>query len=458
MESKSTINVTLLSSEIVKPSSPTPLDRKTFTLSFLDQNFPVPIQLPMIFIYANNNCTGHSTLSKEDVITSLKTSLSKTLTVFYPWAGRCDVDNSKILCHDQGVPFNETFVDCSLNDVLESPKKLDLMGKFLPPLDLDALTRQSVSDIAPLSFQVNVFQCGGVIIGCYFFHKVMDVASISTFLQYWAGVASKRYDDLVEPDFAATVAAFPPLVLLEKFSGEDGAGAGDIMAKILLRFNSIKVVCKSFKFDNKTTKLLKAKAVSETVPNPTSFQVVAGFVWQQMMAATSTPTILSFGANIRAKTNPPLPKSAVGNAIATLHVCAGKWDEQLPYYVKQIHATLSTVSEKVKTMQGKEAAETLLEAKESGLQAFHNAKKAPSFAHLSSWSKFGFYDVDFGFGKPTKVILIGNIYPCLRNCINFLDYKDDSNGDGIEVWLFLEEKEMQILEAETKFLEYASSS
>ncbi|KAH9607465.1 hypothetical protein KSS87_019362 [Heliosperma pusillum] len=234
------------------------------------------------------------------------------------------------------------------------------------------------------------------------------------------------------------------------------------MEKFLLRFNCIKVVCRSFIFDNKAVKSLKAEVVSETVPNPTSFQVVAGFVWQQIMAATSdkqsAPTILAFGANVRAKTSPPLPKAAVGNATASLLVVAEKWDEQLPYYVKQIHATLSTVSEKVKTMQSKETAETLLAARNTRLQGFGNAKKATCYAHLSSWSKLGLYDVDFGFGKPTKVIPIGPIHPFQRNSIKFLEYRDDSNGDGIEVWLVMEEKEMQILEAETNFLEYALPS
>ncbi|XP_074293704.1 limonoid 21-O-acetyltransferse-like [Silene latifolia] len=111
-------------------------------------------------------------------ITALKLALSKTLVHYYPLAGRLK-DDSTIICNDEGIPFVVADVNCTLSAVLGSSQSLDLSTKyqFCPPLDILSTGEQHISELAHLAFQVNVFSCGGVVIGCYMLHKIMDGTS-----------------------------------------------------------------------------------------------------------------------------------------------------------------------------------------------------------------------------------------------------------------------------------------
>ncbi|KAL9242751.1 hypothetical protein vseg_016720 [Gypsophila vaccaria] len=456
MEESQNIEVTLVSSQIVKPSCPTPPNKQSLVLSFLDQSFPAVI-LPALVVYTNS--------APVDTVTTLITSLSETLTTFYPLAGRCEtLDN--VSCNDQGVPFRVTQVDRRLIDVVNSPRKFDLFGKFLPPVDLFSAGSRPVSDFPPLSFQINVFECGGIVIGCYFFHKLLDACSLVSFFNYWAAVASGRYSDLVHPNFTAIATAFPPppkVVEVERVSpaeggGDNGGNAG--LAALWQALKSIKVVGNNFIFTRPVIAKLKSLAASDTLPNPTGFEAVAGFVWQHVVSASKAktedddsappppPTILSFSANIRTRTNPPLPKESMGNLIVDVHACSENCFE-LTNYATEIHNAIQTVAEKVKRMEGEDGAKAFQAEREAGHKGYVKDNNATKY-NLSSWCKLGFDGVDFGFGKPSKVIPVGMMHPFLRNTMGFLDYSD-SNGDGIEVWLFLDDKEMQNLESNAEF-------
>ncbi|KAL9242739.1 hypothetical protein vseg_016709 [Gypsophila vaccaria] len=201
------LNVQVISNDTVKPSRPTPLDRKTKTLSFLDESFRA-IHVPTLLFYTGNESTK---TSPNVTINNLKSSLSETLTKFYPLAGRFENDYI-VSCNDVGIPFLTARVDCQLIDFLNSPHKLDALRELHPPRDIMSFGQRPISEVVPLAFQVNFFTCGGVAIGCYTIHKLIDATSLSIFLNYWAALASERPDeDLVEPDFDTIIRVFPPL-------------------------------------------------------------------------------------------------------------------------------------------------------------------------------------------------------------------------------------------------------
>lgn len=52
---------------------------------------------------------------------------------------------------------------------------------------------------------------------------------------------------------------------------------------------------------------------------------------------------------------------------------------------------------------------------------------------FSSWCRFLFYEVDFGFGKLVWVSVFFNL---IKNCVFLCDIRD---GDEIEVWVSLED-------------------
>ncbi|KAK9667939.1 hypothetical protein RND81_13G022100 [Saponaria officinalis] len=436
------VEVKQISHETLKPSIPTPYHRKSLTLSFIDQNIP-HVHMPFLFIYTRYIDKTPSS----DIITTLKKSLSDTLTQFYPLAGRCS-DQNTVSCNDQGIPFIETCFECSLIHLLNSANKLDLMSKLLPPLDLFSFGQLPIFEVHPLVFQVNLFKCGGLVLGCYMLHKLLDASSISTFLNYWAALASQQNEDLVQPNFDITSTIFPQPQTPATNDGDNSDSAG--AALLWHRPSEIKVVAKSFTFDKIAINKLKVEATSVEVPNPTSFEVVAGFVWKNVMSDNGR-SVLSFSGNIRARANPPLPREAMGNLIVGAYSSVGQCDNFIDL-VKEIHYEVLKLDQKVENLKGINGLDFFLKYRECG-----PISQGTTMYNLSSWCKLGLNRVDFGFGQPTKIIPYGMVNPLLRNSIILVDYSDH-NGDGIEVWLFLEESEMQNLESNSKYLDFASPS
>ena len=81
-----------------------------------------------------------------------------------------------------------------------------------------------------------------------------------------------------------------------------------------------------------------------------------------------------------------------------------------------------------------------------------SAEPKPDVCAVTCWLRF-FNDIDFGWGKPFWVGIMGKVGPAFRNLIIF---SETPWGDGIEAWVTLEEKEMAVLENDPEFLACAS--
>ncbi|KAJ6380579.1 hypothetical protein OIU77_029471 [Salix suchowensis] len=70
---------------------------------------------------------------------------------------------------------------------------------------------------------------------------------------------------------------------------------------------------------------------------------------------------------------------------------------------------------------------------------------------LSSWCRFPFYEADFGWGKPIRLI------PALQlnRVAIFLDTAD---GEGIEAWISLSKEDMVMFEQHPGIFTHASFS
>ncbi|XP_074313027.1 vinorine synthase-like isoform X2 [Silene latifolia] len=460
------LEVEVISTETIKPSTPTPTNHKLFTLSCLDQT-SLFAHFPILLFYPNttrdDSGSGSGPNTRPIDISTLKTSLSETLTSFYPLAGRSNSD-STILCDDQGIPFIETRVNCNLDDLLNSPRKLYLLGKILPSFQLYmSYGQRPIDEIVHVAIQFNVFLCGGVAISFYMLHKILDGASAGVFLNHWAAIARAKSSNILsvslnEPDLEATIKAFPPIPLINnnECGDGDGDGAGDkTLVSRLSYLKSITVVGKSFVFNNVSIKKLKNKAVTSenNKRNPTSFEAVTGFIWHHIFAAACTaaslpnpdsgPSELWFMSNIRPRISPPLPKASIGNLIKPVHARIDTLCD-VSKHATAIHEAIAEMNENL--------LENLREKNSFG----NGGYKFGSYV-VTSWCKLGLNEVDFGFGKPNRVIPVGLVHPLMRNFILMVDNSDRSGGiDGIEVFFFLEESEMQILESNSQFLVFAS--
>ncbi|KAL9240802.1 hypothetical protein vseg_014980 [Gypsophila vaccaria] len=454
MEETLNVQVIVLSSEMVKPSTPTPNHLKTFTLSYVDQILPlVPPFLSTGLVFYTAPPPTEPPLD----ITRLKSSLSKTLSRFYPLAGR--IKQSNIDCNDEGIPFIETHVNCPLSCFLSLPNKLESMPKFLPPRESLGIKddTMTVTELAHLAIQVNVFTCGGVAIGWYDIHKVMDGSSSATFFKHWTALASQCYDNLIQPDFDATVTAFPPLTKAPQLQWENG-----IESHVVPKSPTI---VKSFVFQSSAIAALQKRAASKLVPNPTRYLALAGFIWEHVMASKCsdfrsngyTDTVLQVTLDLRPRINPPLPRGSIGNLVNTA-VARAENPTQMQDLVVEIHEAVTKVKSEIGGYQGENAVQNVRKNWNELIDVMSEYKERAY--KLVSWSKLGFSDLDFGFGKPKWMVPTDGIMsPFHRNLIILTDYKDSQQNDyGIEAWFFLEEKDMDVLMSNEDFLSLATPS
>ncbi|CAH1440512.1 unnamed protein product [Lactuca virosa] len=117
---------TIVSRDIIKPSSPTPSHLKTYNLSFFDQ-VAVNAYMPAVAFYRSSSIYQ----SSHEKTLELKNSLSHTLSQYYPYAGRLAKScPTYVDCNDEGVEFIEARYDSTLSDFLQQSDHEDLDQLF----------------------------------------------------------------------------------------------------------------------------------------------------------------------------------------------------------------------------------------------------------------------------------------------------------------------------------------
>ncbi|EEF52853.1 Salutaridinol 7-O-acetyltransferase, putative [Ricinus communis] len=263
------MEVQIVSKEDVKPSIPTSPHLRTFQLSLLEQLMPPHSYAPIVLFYPMNKSSTHLDVTKR--LKLLKTSLSETLTLFYPLAGKIENELS-IDCNDEGANFVETRVNCCLDEFLIQPD-LMLINKFLPfPL----IVKESAEKIYVTNIQANVFECGGIAIGICISHKILDGAALSTFIKGWTTTA-RPCKEVVYPKFTAA-SLFPANDLWLRDSSEALWGSffrkGDCITRRLV-------------FDASAIDKLKEKATCSVMKCPTRVEAVSAFLWKSAVAASA---------------------------------------------------------------------------------------------------------------------------------------------------------------------------
>lgn len=150
------MEIQIISKEIIKPSAPTPRHLKTYKLSAVDQLAAFAADIPVVLFYSP---TDEISSKNSDY---LKKSFAKTLTLFYPFAGRIK-DDSSIDCNDDGATYIEAHVAGNMSMILKQPDmdKLEQLQSCKPDENVD-----EPSGKVMLAAQVNYFDCGGIANQC----------------------------------------------------------------------------------------------------------------------------------------------------------------------------------------------------------------------------------------------------------------------------------------------------
>lgn len=440
------MEVEIISMEKIKPSSPTPDHLRNYKLNLLDQFIPAAYAPVVIFFQNHDASARFRVLERLDL---LKRSLSETLTRFFPLAGTIK-DDVSIDCDDQGACFTTAKVEYILDDFLECPD-LKVIAQFLPCGI--ASTGFGVTNI-----QANVFGCGGIALGVCISHRVLDGTALSNFFKSWANdarIISPSTNDqklpLYAPDFSAS-RLFPA----------DGTWLKDASISMWgSLFKKGEFVTRRFVFSGVSVALLKDGAAGKNGTScPTRVEAVSGFIWKHAMAASAErfsyknmPSLLTHLVNLRQRATPNFPQESIGNLVwVATAMCKGE-EESLgfPALARDVRKCISGVDgEYVKKLRGEKGSNVMLrrikEIEEVGSKNLHHIG-------FSSWCKLGFYDVDFGWGKPVWVSSMDAGGPDFMNLVMLVDTKC---GRGIEAWVTMDEQEMAILECNQEFTAFAS--
>lgn len=436
------MDINFISREFIKPSSPDIHHQEAFELSYLDQALPF-FDTPYIFFYPSTK----THFKPAQISTQLKSSLSQTLSTFYPFSGRVK-DNFFIDNFDVGVPFIETQVKSHLSDFLQHPE-LEILKQFLPPRPFDSPSDPEAT--ALVLIQLNVFDCGGVALGLLLSHKILDGATASTFLNCWAANLKGCFrGEKIEPELFEASLRFPPqdpssvephLEMMKKFVFEEG-----------------KYVMRRFVFDAEAIAALKTKGRSECVENPSRTVALTSFIWKscseasRFLSASPRPTLSSHSVNIRHRAEPCFSKHSIGNLW---------WDGGTGYElngtIKMELKDLVILTRDSFTKIDKDYLNTFYGDK--GFRIRSDSLKElmpmrslnPEIFIFSSWIQFDFNELDFGWGKPIWVCTLPG-----KDGRNEIVFKETGKNNEIEVWMTLKEKLMSIVEHDPEFLKFAT--
>ncbi|XP_054807335.1 vinorine synthase-like [Prosopis cineraria] len=426
------LQVEVISREMVKPSSSTPQHLRDYPLSFIDQITP-QINNSMVYFFEADDNAAHK-LSINEASDLLKKSLSHVLTHFYPLAGRLITKNLLVDCNDEGVPYVETRVRCHLRHIIDSPSTADV-SKLLP-YDMDEIVD------TVLGVQFNVFDCGGMAVGVSLSHKIADAMSYFQFIKSWAAM-TRGEPEPIRTHFQSS-SLFPPK---DVFGYDPNSHIGQH-----------KVVCKRFVFEASVIESLRtkySKKVQEGQKPPSRVEVLSTFLLNRFAAATKDHEggnnkihLVTSTMNLRPRMEPPLPEYAFGNYywyVQTFPTLDGKGE--CNDLGRQLREELRKVDN--------DFIERLRESKEWNPNTEEMGRAIEKgelvLVTFTSLCRFPVYELDFGWGNPAW------IGPPTWKFKNVIALKDTKSGGGIEAYVNMTEDDMAKFERDEEVLAHAST-
>ncbi|XP_076954830.1 limonoid 21-O-acetyltransferse-like isoform X2 [Bidens hawaiensis] len=410
------MGIKIQSIQIIKPSKPTPENLRHFKLSFLDQLAPSAYINP-IFYYRT---TGEVNIS--DRCDQLANSLSEVLNLYYPLAGRLTEDGLEVDRNDQGVKYLVAQASTSLDDFLK-----------LGPRDQDTTWLVTV--------QVSVFACGALVIGVSASHHVTDGCNLVRFINQWANMNREGANNgAFAPTFDNLDHMFTPM------SNSSPGHSSDPVDQEAV------IVTKRFRFNGSSISKLRAKTGSLNGEH-SRVTLVTSLIWKALItvdiikSGSLRDCMLTVAINFRGKASSPVSNSSFGNVWAPYPICFlhNETRSQFGDLVTLIEDTTRKVIAWVQKASGEDIC---IFAKE-GYALVDQELKQKRFCIFTSWCRFPIYEADFGWGKPYWVNEA-------KGSLEMVSLMDDKNGDGIEAWVSLNQKEMYAFERDQDILDFTS--
>ncbi|XP_004496315.1 limonoid 21-O-acetyltransferse-like [Cicer arietinum] len=439
------MDITIISKETIKPSLPTPNEHKFFKLCLFDQ-LQLITYLPMVLFYPKKE--GHSEISH--IITQLKKSLSETLTIFYPVAGRRK-DHTFITCNDEGAVFLEAKVNHTMVEFL-TPPKLEYLNKLLPcePNKMHSYDE----DLPQVLVQVNIFNCGGIAIGTCNLHTLLDGCSGSLFQTTWTAICRGCNDDLPRPDLFSASSFFPPLNNLNLHDHVGKKKNNEVLD------GQKKCSTRRFLFGLESINILryKAKEDDESFKFPTRYEALAAFIWKHMTLACKMeefedikrPSLAMHILDMRRRMGEPFSRYTIGNILWPVMVFCETIDEEtdIKYLVKICKEKFGKISRElfVRVKNGP----SMLGSNECVDLPQGVENRSPIPVVLTSWCGLNFSELDFGWGKPLWGGVRGGDQETLPNVAVIME-----THQGMEAWFTMEIQHIANLENDIEFLRFA---
>ncbi|KAK1437838.1 hypothetical protein QVD17_03638 [Tagetes erecta] len=415
------INIEQQASKYIKPLVPTPETLRRYKTGFIDELAP-PVNVSVVLFFSKRD---------QKFVTRLEQSLAKTLTKFYPLAGRYIDESKTIDCNDEGVEFIHAKVNIKLQDNILVTDQVDVkvVDKLIPIVTGDANPL--------LAVQATVFECGGVTLGVSVAHRVFDASSLCTFINEWAVVNKEENGvEFNRPSFNSAE-LFP------------GRGFNPVPVPFISEEDmSSKYVRKIYSFSESEILKMKAKAANHRWSR---VQLVSGVVWKALIGvdvANNNPrgSILLQSVSLREKTTSLIPKDSWGNLWGFCGTGAGPFETTEELADRLTANVRNTVNNLSKVDHNTEEGQMIV------LNSFSlpDIPQSTNVITLTSWCKFPFYEADFGFGKPTWVS------PGCVPVVNASCLMDDAQGNGVEAHVLLEAKDVAHFEKALQVASFAA--
>ncbi|XP_020586869.1 acyl transferase 5-like [Phalaenopsis equestris] len=369
-------SITRKSTGFVTPAEPTPTE--ILPLSAIDRIEGLRYLVRSVHVFKSGVRAAET----------IKQAMSKALVTYYPFAGRFINDPEdgevKLACRGQGVLFVEAVANCSLEDVrfLDYPLMIP-QDDIFPELSQDIIESVDI----PSMMQVTEFTCGGFVIGLFSVHTMADGLGVAQFLHAIGEVARGLPKLTLNPIWGRDLLPNPTNL---RHSGPPPVIDND------------KLECTTIDFSADSILKLKTDFFHSTGKHCSTFDASVAKVWQSRTRAIGfeldEPVHICFFANIRHLLSKIVPPEGgyYGNC----------------FYPITVSSTAGIVSESNLV----DVVRIVKDAKNDLPKAFAkwaigDFKEDPfqlTFRYnslfVSDWTRLGFREVDYGWGKPVNVI------------------------------------------------------
>ncbi|WOH04884.1 hypothetical protein DCAR_0624296 [Daucus carota subsp. sativus] len=434
--SKRQLHVVSRSKTNIKPASPTPLQLKHYHLPFHDRMMS-DVYNPIIFFYPNPQPLAENTT----ISNLLKKSLSKTLSKYYPFAGRLSPSGSHVECNDEGVQFFEAQISCKLSEMLRKPPVREEEEGFGHLFPRDSIWRHMIYSL--MFVQLSQFSCGGIAIAVGLSHRVADATTLFSFLLYWANLSctsnfenglihlqpcfvNKLLPGSCHNNFVPNFSLYPQKHWITKEIVFPNSKIAELKAKLQM--------------NDKLEGVIRDRSYTRTELLTALLYRCAGLAAVASNSGDYPKSVMLQTVNMRPLLDPPLPKTSVGNLFTYNHIPTSTTSEL------QLSPLVGRMKNGLMQLRGVES----LEGKEIMVLIEKYAKSGHRKYIMSSICNMPLYEgMDFGWGRPVRANVVDAPFV---NCM----YLTDSPGkDGITATVSLEEQDMKNFLLDKELLTYA---